>query len=296
MFNLPNESVGFDIEKPDQLVKQFFSPIDYADYLEKIPKHLWSKSNDSARDDVRNAIKGMRNGDMYAACEAEKIINQLENEQIFADGLPQPEPQIVGGFTVTQLYNQGIPTCMLTYDNSYLKGVNTPLTIYFDAYGSIGLGSHLAMKRGVACLAFVMAVSKVRPVEMYIITCSSPVGYGLYGCLVKVPTNPLDLARVGFMMTDYKGYISHGRWAMMNWSYVRKNKSYQIYRNAIGPFGGGMAGEYIKEAYKEALKAKDDDIILYGTQTTAPRIHNVNAAHDPVGWVRAMLKLHRDKQ
>lgn len=299
----PDETMGKDItgDGKQQLVKLFASPLDYANYLESIPHCVWpsQKYGHSTYDTyIRNAIAGMRSGDTRAAEMAEEIVSQLEDEQVFSDGLPQPAAQIVGGFTITQLYNQGIPTCMLRYDTSHLKGLNTPLTVYFDAYGSIGLGEDLAMKRGVACLAFVMALSRVRPVEMYVITCTSPVkdSSSLYGALVKVPTNPLDLSRIGFMMTDYNGYIKYGRWLQMTWQYIRHNNAHKQYYEAMGPFGGNISGEYIKEAYKQAFNAGPDDIVLYGTQTTAPRIHNVRAAHDPVNWVRAMMKLHRDKQ
>lgn len=295
--SLPNESLGYDIEKSNQLVKLFASPADYAEWLEHIPIECYPPRS-SQQQCVINTIKGLRNGNMHAAHEAEKIISQLEDEEIFADGAPKLEAAIVGGFTVTQLYNQGIPTCMLTHDKSHLKGFNTPLTIYFDAYGSIGLGAELAMKRGVACLAFAMAMSRIRPIDMYVITCSSPEyrDNSLFGALVKVPTDPLDLARVGFMMTDYDGYISFARWVAMSWNYCRKHPQLQkCYRSAVGPFGGSKSKEAIKHAYKTALDAKPDDIVLYGTQTTAPRIHNEDAAKDPIGWVRAMLKLHRDR-
>lgn len=295
----PTDKYGYAIEKDNQLVRQFFSPVDYADYLENITQYYPPKDwgHDHKAQEVRDTIPGLRNGDINAANLAEKIISQLEDEQIFAEGLPQPEAAIVGGFTVTQLYNQGIPTCMLTYDNSHLKGLNTPLTIYFDIYGSIGLSHERALNRGVACLAFIMAMSRIRPIEMYVITCSSPLydKNSLYGSLVKVPTNPLDLPVVGFMLTNH-GYYSYSRWTSMSREYCKKHPHReQIYYSAVGPFGGKHSQEGIKDKYKEALNAKEDDIILYGTQTTAPRIHDENAAKDPVGWVKKMLKLHRDK-
>lgn len=307
----PDESLGMDIVGNNLLVKLFPSPTAYADYLERIPRsvwyandklpHQWYDGKDPSKT-IIDTIRGLREGDSRAADMAEKIVNQLQDQQIFADGAPQPDTQIVGGFTVTQLYDQGIPTCMLAYDTSDFEGVNTPLTVYFDAYGSIGLKPELATARGVACLAFVMALAQVRPVEMYVITCSSPREYGLYGALVKVPTNPLDLKRVGFMLTDYYGYISNARWTAMSWSYIRRqrmsgyNYVQETYSRPIGPFGGSYSEEKIKGAYKRALKAKPDDIVLYGTQTTAPRIHNIDAALDPVGWVKAMLDIHRSKK
>lgn len=293
----------YDIEKRQQLVRVFDHPLDFADYLDKIPECFliersgWRNNRYEryTKDEYKKAIQKIRDGDLDIARQAEKLIKEFDENQLLSIGVPQPESAIIGGHTVMPLFEAGIPECMLTPDQSNMKGINTPLNIYFDRYGSIGLSYQQALNRGLACMAFVIAMSQFRPVNLYVIAVTSPEHNGLYGALVRIPSNPIDLARIGWLMTATPFYEML-TWVNESYQYVRyynnKSPKREQFWSPSGPYGGCIQREDLTRGYRYSFGLSPDDFILYGTQTTAPRIHDENAANNPIGWIKAMMKIH----
>ena len=285
-------------------VETFDSPEAYADYLEQLPLDIRSREysygshySDNYRDEkFKCAIKGLRYGDIELAEQAEKFMNELKHEGLLSIGLPMPSRAVVGATTILPLYEAGIPNCMVTRDMSNLRGRNAPLNVYWDRFRSAAVSNtKFIIKRGIAITAFVMAMSTIRPVNLYMISCSNPNNAdwserGIFGSIVRVETKPLDLARATWMFTNSE-WSSH-----LTWMGVRHRFHEATGKTAdwmVGPMHLRMlpdSDEYAQE-HREVLDMSKDDIFIYGMHRD-----DTLSWTDPVAWVKQMIEKHAYKQ
>jgi hypothetical protein len=282
-------------------VERYDSPEEYADFIESIRPEFRNDYYDEYRSRIRGsfkeAIQGLRYGDLALVEQAEKIMDKLRYEGIMSTGLPMPSRAVTGAMTILPLYNAGIPNCMVTRNMGDIQGVNAPLNIYWDRFRSGMLDGDAVVRRGIAITAFVMAMNNIRPVNLYFISASCPhnaTGYerGLYGGLIRMETRPLDLARACWIFTNrhFSGPLT---FMSMKQRFWEATKGYKYPDDARGPLwlrSPANSAEYEAE-HRDILDMQGDDIFLHGMHA-----HETLSHTDPVAWVKKMIEQHITKQ
>jgi len=287
-------------------VSFFETPESYADFIEEnVPKCLFKdyfsdigsgNSSDTYKyGTYKDAIDGLRHGSEQYIAEAHKIIEQLTIEGIFSTGLPMPSRAISGSLAIKPLFDAGVPNCMITRDMSSMRGVNAPLNVYWDRFSSIGFSSEKIIKRGIAISAFVMAMNSLRPVNLYMISCSCPNDArhgdkGLYGGVIRVESRPLDLARATWMFCN-PAFSRPLTWTSAGHHFYKSN-NYSNHPFMQGPLclRYNPSNVRYESEFRAILEMETDDILLYGSI-----LHDRLFDTDVVQWVRTMIEKHRDK-
>lgn len=266
-------------------IQWFDSPEQYAEYCDAIPDELraneWSGFAGMSYDSAVQVLRSGNNANMSAA---EKLIAEMQDQQIFASGLPLPRASLVGSQPRIAAVLTGHPKSMYRRVREDNSAMNTPLRVFVETTVSAAVSQDQLTKRGIAALAFVMAMNNIRPVELYCVTIGRP-DYGSYqaaGAICRVASRPVDLQRACFMLTDaayarrlsfssmsqlagVRSYYSHVGWA---WGSEPRSDSYQSRMRAL-------------------LEAKSDDVIIFGGYILDKLMLN-----DPIAWVKQMLAKH----
>lgn len=283
---------------------RFDAPEDYCDYLETIPAaHVYEgytySSYSSAGNKMKqheNFIKQLRAGDLSKVRYAEEVMDKLNREQLLAVGAKEPHLSVVGAMTHFPSYEAGLPNCMINEAPSDIRGTHTPLNIYYDRFGSIGLDTQALTNRGIACLAFVMAMANVRPINVYIIaaTANGQIANnsgGLYGSIIRIETQPLDLVRAAHILTS-ESFTRNLTWSSASYLQAQKHGLADKHWGAYGPFVDTPAsGEPYNQSMRHAFQMGKDDIFLAGAS-----VLDELATRDPVAWVAEMLRRHANEE
>lgn len=288
--------------------KTFLSHFDgigeYCDYIKTLPMHSFSGSgipglNTYGASDIPNKkrivhaeIERMRLGSVEHAASAQKVMDKLQMEGLLTTGYKLPKRGVVGGFTVLPLYEIGAPKCMIRREPSDIEGASTPMRIFYDRFASGGLDAQQLINRGVATLGFALAMASVRPIELYAISASCPQwpgSGGLFGSLIQIETQPINLAHAAYVMTS-EAFTRSFTWASMHdhvwrWKGLTNKEKYNY---AVGPFCGWRSNspEYAR-GMRQAFNMDEQDILLVGAN-----LFDKLALTDPVAWVREMLHIH----
>ena len=156
------------MSKNKEYIRHFNSPEEYREYLLTIPKALHCRDNDSsgwAGGSWEHVIDKLWHGDTKCLAQAEKIIDQMKDANVFTQNLPVLESAVVGYVPNVVASIAGLPKSMYRYDDSDLESTTTPLTIYIETTVSGGVGLKEMTARGVCALAFALAMSAIRPVD-----------------------------------------------------------------------------------------------------------------------------------
>lgn len=181
-------------------------PESYVNYLNKVPDNLnWSRYStdiDFHGMPWGQAINTLTNGHDKYLSQAQSLIDKMAEENVFAPHQPQIEAGMVGFMANVPAALAGQPYDMWNIVNSEEQSITTPLNIYVETLVSAGVSHHQLIQRGVCILAFVLAMSNIRPVELYTICIGQPYGATTGGIMCRVPSKPIDLARACFMLCD----------------------------------------------------------------------------------------------
>lgn len=292
MQNLNIKSVLHNGQKSRYAI--FETPEEYADFISSIPGYNYYGYRELQKRE--RELNCLRIGDITLAEKAEKFMEQLRVEGIMSVGLPMPSRAVTGAMTILPLYEAGIPNCMVTRRTSDVRGISTPINIYWDRFrsGAIGHGDAI-INRGIAITAFAMAMSTIRPVNLYMISVSCPHNAypgmrGCYGGLVRMETRPLDLARAVDIYTSsaFSGTLTFNAMAHM---FQQENNYAADW--ACGPLW--LRHSPSNPQYSAELRAifdiGENDVLIYGMHA-----HDTLSWTDPVAWVRKMLDDHVGKQ
>jgi hypothetical protein len=96
----------------------------------------------------------------------------------------------------------GLPTPMRVLENS--PDENAPITILATTTSSGALSAELLCRRGTAILALVLALSRFRPISLYLLSTldGNQDGTGETILLTRINTTPLDLATACYVLTS----------------------------------------------------------------------------------------------
>lgn len=265
-------------------VRHFDSPEAYADWLETIPRHLHSDSPVSfAGAWLSEGVKILRAGNTDRLEDARAIMDKLDVEGLISSSMPILQSSIAGMVPNIPNAISGHPEAM--FSRGYIESPNltTPLNVYVETTVSSGISQQELINRGVAILAFVLAMEVVRPVELYIaLPHSHSRRPGVYCPVIKIASRPMDLGRAVWMLTDpcFARRLFHT--AINELSECGMQCS-------VGPWcwGSPMTSNY-ETNFRELLDMQPEDVLLKGGYITDQIMLT-----DPVQWVKNMIAKHR---
>lgn len=181
----------------------FDSPADFANAAkETVSERLQRRYDDASwtgqtRDE---ALHSAIHGNDKLVPEAQKMLEQIQSVGIEIDR-PAYMPSVCGAYPIVADFLSGAPNSMRRRMNE--QSDRAPVRIYVSLSTSAGIKAEAIAKRGTAILAFVMALSAMRPVELFAVTSLDAVQYnsGIVSCVVRIPANPLELSTACHALT-----------------------------------------------------------------------------------------------
>lgn len=222
----------------------------------------------------REAIHDAIHGDTAVVPEAEKLLSTLETTIELKSR--QWRSDITGMYPCVPDYLQGHPECMRRLDNAPAE--NTPVRIWVCTSSSSAVSHQILTKRGIAALAAVMALSQIRPIELWTFTHLDGHRHTEDTCCIKVRINsaPLQLSEacVALASVAFDRGLTH--------NYAKQHDDYR----------GGWGVEPITEAgCRKLLQAAPDDLVI-----PPSHISDTRMLTDPVGWVKSVLDKFANQQ
>lgn len=264
-------------------VLRFNSPEELANYVGTLREyrpgsHFHGQS-------LSEAQRCLLNGDVSTVDSAQALITRLEEQAILSTGVKTLTADVVGFMPLVPHVLAGLPNSMLTRYESEIEATNTPITIYIDTTVSSDLSHGELINRGIATLAFAMAMANVRPVDLYTVsTCCADSCNGSYGVCTRIETRPLDLARAAWMLTsptmarrimhtsvwNQLGFISLGG-GPFSWQLSPTQNSYMA-------------------SMRDMLSMEAQDVFITGGY-----IADKLMLTDPIAWVNMMVRKHTNQ-
>lgn len=275
------------------------SPEEYADFLSNpVVKHSYQdgKNDDWAGLSYKPALEKLRFGDDSRAILAEKIFQDVIESDIVTIGRPEILPSLVGSIPNVPAVIAGMPNNMLVRATSDAYSASAPIRIFIDTGISAGVEVPQLIKRGVAALAFTLVMKKIRPIELYSLIAYLPVPFsnGMNSAynskytaainLVRIETNPIDLARSTWMLTD----PAYARRLAFPTSVYILNDIMKLppdaYTSILWGFDSYPMSEHYIAQIRDALDLKPQDIFIKGGA-----LDDKLMLDNPVAWINKMV-------
>lgn len=249
----------------------FDSPEHYAEYLRTIPaEYIDHYRPHFAGGTFKQALDKLVNGDRSSLAEAQKIIDQMGEQQVFSLMSPTLVSDVVGFIPNVGNALIGAPDDMYNIKYEESESIVSPIRIFVETTVSAALTHQELINRGVACLALVLAFSMVRPVELYTASFGR-IDSGIErGAIVRIPTTPIDLDRAVYMLAGI-GFCRQLMFTTVNY------QANYTYSHGI-PFATDC---------RDICKCEDHDILIKGGHLSDNLMLN-----DPIKWVKQMIEKH----
>lgn len=236
--------------------------------------HEMNSTDSWAGDDLKKTINYLETGDFIRHEQAiEEIINQLQIEGLIASGVPLPSRSYDGSRPNITAYLTGQPKQMYKRRRDEHTSINTPLQIYVETSVSSSISEQEIVNRGIAVCAFVLAMSAIRPVELYsvygLVKNSGNETSSVSAVATKISNNTIDTGRMMYCLTSR--------------SYSRRiglclvSEMHKRYIGAWYPISYPVDVRKIKEL----LNIQNDAIYIPGIHT-----FDLAARQNPISWVR----------
>jgi hypothetical protein len=266
------------------LVERFDAPEELHDYLKDV-HNIWRRNQDSHWGaSWEQCCNNLLQGDTTNLDAAMAIIDKMQDAQLFSEGMPVYAPSVVGAFPNVPAFMMGHPMDMFSKQMSQTDALNTPLTIYIETTVSGGVSVKDLRSRGVAALAFALAMNNIRPVEIYTVSGGLPSGGKTSIVVTRIASAPMDIARAVFMLTDEAFARKITFAAMCNMSGV--DTGYISW-----PWNGYPTYDDYKAKMRDALEMQPQDVLISGGHLNDKLMQS-----DPIQWVRNMIDLHSGKE
>lgn len=247
--------------------------------LKEVPIHLRENTYDPFYGvSFDNALVKIIEGDLSLLGRAQSIIGDLQEQNIFSSGVPLLKSAVCGFVPNVPAAIQNHPEAFFTRVRDEAQSMNAPLSIYVETSISAGVSNYEIVNRGIAVLAFVLAMQNIRPVDLYVV-------YAAGECLntgiaVRIESRPLNL--------------SVATWALTNFSFPRRLGFHSIKavtkkHNRDIPWAWGLAGHSkdYEASIRDAFGLKPDDVYIPGGH-----LYDTLMLKDPIAWVKQMLERH----
>lgn len=190
--------------------------------------------NESTQDTLRKAELG----DMTLVPQAEAQLARLD--QVIETPRKIWERAPAGAFCSVPDHLAGLPTPMRR--QAYVPDETAPISILVDTTSSQGISAATLRDRGITILAFVMALSRVRPTTLHQLATLDGTQDGETVITSEINTHPLDLATACYVLTS-AGFA--------------RRLTYGL-GEALNNFSGGWPRGYRfgKSTYYDALKLR----------------------------------------
>ncbi len=263
-------------------VERFDAPEDYHKFLQTVPR------NDYYRNDRSGwggggwdaSTHNLLNGSTQRLEQAEKLIEDMNDHQVFTTGMPYYAPAVVGAFPNVPAYIIGEPLDMYAKKDFPSESNTSPLIVWVETVVSGGRSLSELNARGVCALAFAMAMNKVRPTQVYAVSALG--GHSSYTTSVisvRIESTPLDLGRAVFMLTD-EAYARNLNFAASNT--LMGNQS-----TGNWAWGGYPTSDEYQQCVRAAVEAEKQDVYIPGGHLTDSLM-----LRNPIKWVKNMIAKH----
>jgi hypothetical protein len=185
---------------------------------------------------------------------------------------PQWQPSVYGAFPNVPEALAGEIECMRHLQLPQEE--STPIRIYYDPTSSAAIDAKDLQSRGCAALALVMALSAIRPVELWCFSDLDAHGTDHANVMVKIQSAPLMVSEACYMMCN-PGFAR-----CLMYGYAEKT---------MGFHGMWGFGDHCEDATARArlmaasLNASPQDLVIPGISVRDEMVK------DPVGWVNRQL-------
>lgn len=229
----------------------------------------------------QDALNGPSMGHKSALDRAMRLIDEMDTGGFLTTGRSHWESAIVGAIPHVPHAIIGVPDAMLACVEAPRLG---PIEIVVDVCCSAEISTRAMETRGAAILAYVLALSAVRPVSLSI--CSSLDGSklladptisgrtGISSPVISLGTTPLDLTSASYVLA-HVGFMRH---LMMGMASRDTN-----YSGRWGWGSNGISAEAVRLA-REALGLVPDDLYIPPGHASDQLIGH------PEAWLRAKLE------
>lgn len=269
--------------------KHFESPEEYAAYLRAIPSRFHHNGNYSfSGETLEQGCTTLEQGDTSRLAEAQAILDKLDLAHLFSNNIPVLEPCVAGFIPNVPAAIAGHPQSMFQRGFIESPSILAPLTVYVETAVSAGVTQQQLIARGVATLAFVLAMELVRPVDLYAVSLwSHDHNNGIHGSIVKIASRPMDLGRAVWMLTA----PTYAR--RLAFSAVNFGAGADASRLCSKPwiFDSDPTHKNYLPKIRELLALQPEDVFMKGGY-----LFDKLMLTDPVAWVTKMIAEHSGKQ
>lgn len=228
--------------------------------------------------DWQQAVSMARRGNEEMGTKARGMMDQLSEQGLFSYGPSQLGLEVVGFAPCVPAYLTGHPESMFQMAEG--KGLATPIRVFAGIGAGGWVSADTMLQRGVALTALVLALSTLRPVELYAFTnaCNDTTKRPTI-CIWPVETRPVDLTSVAHQ-------LSH---ASMHRVFAFGMADALWQRPAGGrPIPNDGRRDGIEQVARLALQAEPQDVVI-------PRA--THGADDPLvtrplEWLREVIATH----
>ena len=210
-------------------------------------------------------------GDNRHVAAAEALLSKINAE--IEIPRPQWQPQVFGAFPVVPEALAGEIECMRMLSSP--EEESSPVRVFYDPTSSAVIDAKDLQARGCAALALVMALSAIRPVELWVFTDLDSNHRDHANVMVKVQTSPLMVSEACYMMCN-PGFAR-----CLLYGYAEKTMDFS------GMWGFGDHCEDATERARvmaDSLRASPSDLVIPGISARDQMVK------DPVGWVNNQLE------
>jgi hypothetical protein len=257
---------------------ELHSMTDLAVATEKAKAHYETNTKWVGGEKVDEVISKLKNGgDIKLVEGASKYLDKFN--MAIATEIPIHQPSPFGGRFIIPEAILGWPEPARKLTRNYDDAA--PLTVYFSNTCSGGIDVNQMIERGMAIMAFVMAMSYIRPVRVIYFSelGGNTEAKGWVNVTYEVPTSPMSLSEAAYCMSSmaltrgsayaigqHAGMGYHGQWAE---HYTR--------------LGGDKNDPKYIDYLRGALGAAKDDLIIGSVYLGDPLIK------DPAGWLQKTI-------
>jgi hypothetical protein len=217
-------------------------------------------------------------GDKRLVPEAEALIRKLTTEI----NVPKAEwiPSPAGAYPIIPDHLRGLPTSMRR--RVEIQNDRSAINIYLCVTSSAGVNAKILTKRGVTVLALALAMTRIRPVKLSIISIIEGKDNGETVITAEINTHPIDLATACYALTS-QGFSRRLTYEVCNWLNIHRTRAnYILWPHGFDYFKPEKYYEYLTRAF--GLKPETTLFI------PPVMLHDEEIVSRPVEWINGQIR------